>query len=363
MGLGKELLVVHEQGDARFSSKQTAGRGDVQGGGEGDSPFRPRLVPRSEAIMKPDMKATGSGNDLNGKGRPWLWALAAVVPLVLAAAIGAWLTRRERFEPIMIPSATSTPQSPTELIPSTPDPSPDMTASYLDQPTQFDDSALLKEVFDLDQDDAATRRGVGASADASGVPDREPVLTPVSDPAPITPAAPVDARQAEPEPPSQPREQQAAAVPEVLPVDPPSRDPFVRPPSVPDPPASPPAREVTQEASVPPVQAPPPSIEAERLTTRPVTVLTQARPRLLVEMLSADMSAAVELVVTVKSTGAVTSVRAVSGPAALRAPAEDTVKRNWTFAPAMENGVPVDGTARVTLTFGPTTRDMRLRRR
>ena len=96
--------------------------------------------------------------------------------------------------------------------------------------------------------------------------------------------------------------------------------------------------------------------------TRPAAVLTRVRPRMLVEVLSGEMSAVVEVQVEVDSAGRPNKVRAVSGPAALRAPAEDTVA-HWTFAPALQGGEPVDGALRVTLTFGPSVRDMRFRRR
>ena len=79
---------------------------------------------------------------------------------------------------------------------------------------------------------------------------------------------------------------------------------------------------------------------------------------MLVEVLSGEMSAVVEVEVEVNSAGRPNKVRAVSGPAALRAPAEDTVG-HWTFSPALQSGEPVAGVLRVTLTFGPSVRDMR----
>jgi protein TonB len=91
-------------------------------------------------------------------------------------------------------------------------------------------------------------------------------------------------------------------------------------------------------------------------------VLTRVQPRKLVEVLSGEMSAVVEVQVAVNSDGRPYEVRAVSGPAALRAPAEDTVRR-WTFSPALQGGEPVDGALRVTVTFGPWVRDMRFRHR
>lgn len=94
-----------------------------------------------------------------------------------------------------------------------------------------------------------------------------------------------------------------------------------------------------------------------------MTILTRIQPRMLVEVLSADMSAStVEVQVSVDHTGRTTDVRAVSGPVTLRAPAEDTVRR-WTFSPALQDGEPTGGTLRVTITFGPAARDLRFRRR
>jgi protein TonB len=74
------------------------------------------------------------------------------------------------------------------------------------------------------------------------------------------------------------------------------------------------------------------------------------------------MSAVVEVVVSVNAEGRAYDVRAVSGPVALRAPAEDTVRR-WTFSPALQGGEAVDGAVKVAVTFGPWVRDMRFRRR
>ena len=74
-----------------------------------------------------------------------------------------------------------------------------------------------------------------------------------------------------------------------------------------------------------------------------------------------EMSAAVDVQVQVGRSGRPSKVRAVSGPSALRLLAEDAVAR-WTFDPALQDGEPVDGTLRVTVTFGPAIRDMRFRR-
>lgn len=95
---------------------------------------------------------------------------------------------------------------------------------------------------------------------------------------------------------------------------------------------------------------------------RPAAVVTRVQPRMMVEMISADMAAGVELRVRVGRTGRATDVRAVSGPVALRTPAEDTVRR-WTFSPALQDGQPVDSELQVTLTFGATPRNLRLPRR
>lgn len=105
----------------------------------------------------------------------------------------------------------------------------------------------------------------------------------------------------------------------------------------------------------------PPTTESMPLS-RPAAVLTSVQPRVLVEMTSADMAAGVEVRVRVDRSGRAADVRAVSGPVALRAPAEDTVRR-WTFSPAIQDGEPVDGELRVTLTFGATPRNLRLPRR
>lgn len=95
---------------------------------------------------------------------------------------------------------------------------------------------------------------------------------------------------------------------------------------------------------------------------RPAAVLTRVQPRMMVEMTSADMTAGVDVRVRVDRSGRATDVRALSGPIALRATAEDTVRR-WTFSPALQDGGPIDSELRVTVSFGATPRNLRLPRR
>ena len=179
---------------------------------------------------------------------------------------------------------------------------------------------------------ATTAVGTGGGAEVGAVPDRTPAVATGEAPRPTTDAPTAGA-------PNPPATTGAPPIPSDVPTG-----------------------AISPSAAARPDVPPPPADDASTLATRPAAVLTRVQPHTLVGLPSDEMSSTVEVQVAVTRAGRPDRVRAISGPVALRAAAEDTVAR-WTFQPALAGGQPVDSTLRVKLTFGPALRDMRYRRR
>lgn len=377
-----------------------------------DLRVEPPTQPRPTEAL--EQHAVGSAPEVRTR-RSWKPRLARAGVVLVAAAIGTWFITRTPPKSVA-PAATSVTKpasSPTTEVgrsePAAPAPSavdsattsgnptsPDTPTATMDSPSNNPPVARIGSAPDSSppaSGAAPIAGGTGsfATAPSTGTPpgvEARTSITP-SESVPTLPTAPAipagtssaaaaaDAGIAPtPAPNELPR---AAPTPEPVGTTG-TTGPDVRPPANPSPPRedvavpiAPPdspipavtpgaaaATSATATASVPASVAEP---SATTLRSRPVTILTRIQPRMLVEVLSADMSAStVEVQVSVDHTGRTTDVRAVSGPVTLRAPAEDTVRR-WTFSPALQDGEPTGGTLRVTITFGPAARDLRFRRR
>lgn len=302
----------------------------------------------------------------------WPW-FAAAAALVMAATLASWLTRSTTSTPVpstaavrlpapsrsAFPDSTTVPESLTRAVEdavatSLVEPTPSVTESELDAAAspdtgRIDPAALVEPVAPVAPVAAPptsdTRRAVDVDVDAR----REPAPVDIDATTSVPAAAVADAG--------------ITSAPVTNDV-PPSEPSAVRP-SMPQPRND----DVAEAAPAPPAAAAPAIPAAADANviptslTRPATVVNRVQPRMLVEVVSSDMMAApVDVQVSIDRTGRLTAARAISGPVTLRAPAEDTV-RHWTFSPALQEGEPVDSTLRVTLTFGPATRDMRFRRR
>ena len=277
------------------------------------------------------------------------WLIASIGGILVAGVVGSWLTGGRRWPTSEVtssilssPSEKSIPPQ-TSIVKPLPVPLPDVPSDS-GPIGSVTSSSVVKPRLD-ESDRLAARASVAPRKDSPGASPSAPIESTSDVGATSAPAMSESLLPA-----ANPADVDARA-PEVgLPANPSSgREPV----AIPE--ASPPVAGI--EAS-PAAAANSPSMSL----TRPAAVLTSAPPRLLIEVLSGEMSAVVEVVAEVDSAGRPKKVRAVTGPAALRATAEDTV-RHWTFSPALQGGVPVDGALRLTLTFGPSIRDMRHGRR
>lgn len=338
------------------------------GGASFESPSVARSIVEHPAIEPPT--AGGLANVANRRSL-WPW-FAAAAALVMAATLASWLTRSTLSTPVpstaevrlpapspsAFPDSTTVPESLTRAV-------EDAVATSLVEPTPIVTESELEATASPDTgriDPAAPVEPVAPVAPVTAPPTSDTRHDVDVDVDARREAAPVDIDAT----PSIPTAAVADAGITSAPVTndvPPSEPSAVRP-SIPQP-----RNDVAEAAPAPPAAAAPAipaAADANVLPTsltRPATVVNRVQPRMLVEVVSSDMMAApVDVQVSIDRTGRLTAARAMSGPVALRAPAEDTV-RHWTFSPALQEGEPVDSTLRVTLTFGPATRDMRFRRR
>lgn len=353
-----------------------------------------------ETVSSPDRVDENEGR------QRWLW-VAAAATLLIATAIVSWLATRDVGHDARSvapaadrPASVANPSAPVVASPSaaTAAPARPSEPPAIDGPVESSSGATAtsgsfpaRPPSDLASAAAVPTPSTAANAPAPARPPESPVATPSGDPSArdaVGNTARLDASR-----PPEPTESRAAVDAVATAAQSPATGTRVdadAPPAVPPPSAAatqpsdaartPPA-EVIARATVSPAPpedvaraAPPEEVTRTDAPTdtvapsdatplsRPAAVVTRVQPRMLVEMISADMVAGVELRVRVDRTGRATDVRAVSGPVALRAPAEDTVRR-WTFSPALSNGEPTDGELRVTLTFGASPRNLRLPRR
>jgi protein TonB len=329
------------------------------------SPPLPEVVP--PPLADPPKETTVGGPALrfgrDAWSRRWSWVIASVGVLLVAAVVGGRLTSGGRLptaevaRPLPAPRSVSTEKSmPTQtpLVDPPAESSQTATAPHVSVPvvpsapggTHTVRSSPVAGARLNVRDPAAARPGAAPREDVAVATPSLPTESSSSVGATSAPAASALPR------PSESPEAVGAKAPNLgLPALPsPGRDGLAAPDRIPP---------VAGIAASPGAEA---NNSPSMSLTRPAAVLTRVRPRVLVEVLSGEMSAVVEVQVEVDSAGRPNKVRAVSGPAALRAPAEDTVA-HWTFSPALQGGEPVDGALRVTLTFGPSVRDMRFRRR
>jgi hypothetical protein len=310
-------------------------------------------------------KSVPAADTRDGRSRRgWLFAFAAA--FIGMAAIGAWFTSGEREEAPAAGGTVAAPQSAAaeRSTPAVPPASTDTRSTDTRPAANLPavppvEAARTDSLGTTGSDDHRQAPGTLPRTGARELGARSRVAPP--EPVVIAPRAPaaagVSAAEASPS-----SAISGSLTPEVNPAGAPEKPSAGSPAGTAIASRDPAGPELNLRTSANAAATTPERAASAAPVTRPVTVLTRVQPRRLVDVLSGEMSAVVEVEVSVNSEGRPYEVRAISGPAALRAPAEDNVRR-WTFSPALEAGKPIGGDLTVTVTFGPWVRDMRFRRR